>query len=121
MTSAKFLWENVGLLLGGKQQVDAINLNFEIFESALYMESKVHRRFLNLNVYKLQTAMNNSEIYILLPKPRSLNCFTRRTLYQNGANDISEMISIVYRFLSKRSTFCIVKIFQFCSNFAGLW
>ena len=37
MVSAKFLWGNV--LLGGKQQVDAKNSNFEIFDSALYMIS----------------------------------------------------------------------------------
>ena len=37
MISAKFLWGNV--LLGGKQQIDAKNSNFQIFESALYMKS----------------------------------------------------------------------------------
>ena len=37
MISAKFLWGNV--LLGGKLQTGAKNSNFEIFESALYMES----------------------------------------------------------------------------------
>ena len=36
MISAKFLWENV--LLGGKLQIGAKNLNFEMFESALYMK-----------------------------------------------------------------------------------
>ena len=34
MISAKFLWGNV--LLEGKNQIDANNSNFEIFESALY-------------------------------------------------------------------------------------
>ena len=37
MISAKILWGNA--LLGGKQQKDAKNSNFEIFESALYMKS----------------------------------------------------------------------------------
>ena len=37
MISAKFLWGNV--LLGGKQQIDAKNSNFQIFESTLYMKS----------------------------------------------------------------------------------
>ena len=37
MISAKFLWRNV--LLGGKQQIDAKNSNFQISESALYMKS----------------------------------------------------------------------------------
>ena len=37
MIAAKFLWGNV--LLGGKQQKDAKNSNFKIFESALYMKS----------------------------------------------------------------------------------
>ena len=30
---------------------------------------KVHRRFLNLIMYKYLTSVNNSNIYILLPKP----------------------------------------------------
>ena len=37
MISAQFLWGNV--LLGRKLQIDATNLNFEIFESVLYMKS----------------------------------------------------------------------------------
>ena len=37
MISAKFLQGNV--LLGGKQQIDAKNSNFESFESALCMKS----------------------------------------------------------------------------------
>ena len=37
MISAKFLWGNV--LLGGKQQIDTKNSNFEFFESPLYMIS----------------------------------------------------------------------------------
>ena len=37
MISTKFLWGNV--LLGGKQQIDAKNSNFEIFDNALYMKS----------------------------------------------------------------------------------
>ena len=37
MISAKFLRGNV--LFRGKQQIDAKNLNFEIFERALYMKS----------------------------------------------------------------------------------
>ena len=37
MISAKFLLGNV--FLGGNQQIDAIILNFEFFESALFMES----------------------------------------------------------------------------------
>ena len=37
MISAKFLWGNV--LLGEKQQIDAKNSNFHIFESSPYMKS----------------------------------------------------------------------------------
>ena len=37
MISAKFLWGNI--LLGGKLQIDAKNLNFETLESALYVKS----------------------------------------------------------------------------------
>ena len=37
MISAKFIRGNV--LLGGKQQIDAKNYNFEFFESPLYMKS----------------------------------------------------------------------------------
>ena len=36
MISAKFLWGNI--LLGGKQQIDVKNYNFEIFESTLYIK-----------------------------------------------------------------------------------
>ena len=37
MISAKFIWGNA--LLGGKQQKDAKESNFETFEGALYMKS----------------------------------------------------------------------------------
>ena len=37
MISANFLWGNI--LFGGKLHIDAENLNFEIFESALSMKS----------------------------------------------------------------------------------
>ena len=36
MISARFLWRN--MLLRGELQIDAINLNFESFMSALYMK-----------------------------------------------------------------------------------
>ena len=47
--------------------------------------------------------------------------FHMRTLFQNGANAISEMDNIIYKFLSKRSKFCVVRIIRFCSNFANFW
>ena len=36
--------------------------------------------------------------------------FHMQILFQNGANNISEMVNIIYRFLSKRSQSCVVWI-----------
>ena len=39
MISAKFLWGNIHVLMGGELQTDAKNQNFKFFENALYMKS----------------------------------------------------------------------------------
>ena len=61
----------------------------------IHLNQKIHCRFLNLTVRKYPTSMNNSEIYVLLPKPCSFmwnhllgNCLRngrdRRPKYPNS-------------------------------------
>ena len=40
--------------------------------------------------------------------------FTCRNSFQNFAIDISEKVNMIYRFLSNRSKFCVVRIIRFC-------
>ena len=54
---------------------------------------------------------------ILMHGLASFNCFIYRNLFQNGANDMSEMVKIVNDFLSKSSKLSVVQIIRFCSNF----
>ena len=50
----------------------------------------------------------------------SFKCLTWRSLFWNGANDMSEMVNMINGFLSKSSKLCVVRIMRFCSNFASL-
>ena len=58
---------------------------------------------------------------LLIYSLESFYRFTYRTLFQNGANDMSKMVYMVNNFLSKTSDFFVVRIIRFCSNFTRLW
>ena len=45
-------------------------------------------------------------------------CFSYRNTFQNGVDALSK---IVDAFLSKSAKFYLVRIIQYCSNFASLW
>ena len=45
------------------------------------------------------------DLSLLMYSSASFNCFTYRNLFQNGANDMSEMVDVVNNFLSKSSKF----------------
>ena len=43
-----------------------------------------------------------------------------QNLFQDGAIDISEIANIVKKFYVKKIQICVVRIIQFCLNFASL-
>ena len=58
----------------------------------------------------------------LMRNTRKYHClFQMQNLFQNGANDISEMVNMACRVFLKRPKFCVVRIVLFCSNFVRLW
>ena len=76
--------------------------------------------YFNLPSYTYQTTVIfgiMEERSILMHGLASFNCFIYRNLFQNGANDMSEMVKIVNDFLSKSSKLSVVRIVRFCSNF----
>ena len=49
------------------------------------------------------------EVSLLMHSSASFNCFTLKYLFQNGANDVSQMVNIVNDFLSKSFKFSVAR------------
>ena len=58
------------------------------------------------------------EVFWLIPLEASNICFSYRNMFQNGVDALSK---IVDAYLSKNSTFYLVRIIRQWSNFASLW